>query len=373
MLRRFWLGAAPLSVLGLLCACSDANTLSAPPPDGGQGSDASAHDLSDVTLPPGYFASGGPGMLAYNASTGLAYVAYTQAAPDSGASGGDVLVIDVAAGLVTATIAVPNGNLFAMAVDASTNTLYAAGVESITVIDGGTNAITGTIPTPNTYAYYLAVDPSTHRVYAYGVDSALMVIDGITQSVVTSLPLTAYEAPPQVAVPPSANRGLAGLAVDPQTHTVWVAGVPQGNLALGTVLTTIDGAAITVTGQTSYEGTPRYLAASDSAPGKFYLVTTNPQTIVSPLASLTQATGETVQIVGETACGVTAYQSDVAGNVTVQAFGAGGEPVGAPISTGIQPPDEAVARVSLGGMDLVLQADPSGTTIDSLERIQICP
>ena len=92
-------------------------------------------------------------------------------------------------------------------------------------------------------AYHLAVDPSTHTVYVANDTNTVSVIDGATRTVTATVPV---------------GEGPVDLAVIPNTHTLYVTtgrncanrGFCTGN---GTV-SVIDGATRTVTATVSVEG-----------------------------------------------------------------------------------------------------------------------
>ncbi len=149
---------------------------------------------------------------------------------------------------VAATVPV-EGGAFGLAVDPSTHTVYVANADNtVSVIDGATRTVTATVPVGKG-PVDLAVDASTHTVYVANADNTVSVIDGTTRTVTATVPV---------------GKGPVDLAVDPGTHTVYVttgrrcanAGFCYGD---GTV-SVIDGATRTVAGAVSLEGDTTGLA-----------------------------------------------------------------------------------------------------------------
>jgi YVTN family beta-propeller protein len=77
----------------------------------------------------------------------------------------------------------------------------------VSVIDASTRTVTATVPVGKSPSG-VAVDPGTHTVYVanYG-DNSVSVIDASTLTVTATVPV---------------GRGPRGVAVDPGTHTVYV-------------------------------------------------------------------------------------------------------------------------------------------------------
>jgi DNA-binding beta-propeller fold protein YncE len=137
-------------------------------------------------------------------------------------------VIDGATNTVTATIQV-GALIEGIAVNPSTDRVYVSAsneaenaygyLESVSgtvyIIDGSTNTIVGTIAVANETSA-IAVDPSTNVVYVMS-DSGLVIINGSTDQVVTTLPLSIYETySPAIAVDPVTNAVYVAATVKPQ-------------------------------------------------------------------------------------------------------------------------------------------------------------
>jgi YVTN family beta-propeller protein len=176
--------------------------------------------------------------------------------------------------------ALPTG----IAVDPATNRIYVANTNdgTLSVIDGYTNKVIKTIPVgPDPFG--VAVDPTRNRIYVanYVYDGTLTVVDGWTNKVIATVACQHNSV--DVAVNTTTNviyvanqssnsvngsnldgtlsvlnghddhvdhtrtvgAFLDGIAVDPQTDTVYI-----GNLILGTI-TVYDGKTNTVTGTIS--------------------------------------------------------------------------------------------------------------------------
>jgi YVTN family beta-propeller protein len=80
-----------------------------------------------------------------------------------------------------------------LAVDTATNTVYIADYFNGTVLalDGGSNTIISTIQTPSVHMAFVAVDPSSNVIYAANYDAApsVTVINGSSNSIITTIPL----------------------------------------------------------------------------------------------------------------------------------------------------------------------------------------
>lgn len=107
-----------------------------------------------------------------------------------------------------------------VAVDATTNRIYVAnsGSNSITVIEGNTNSVVTTITDPNAVApVAVAVNPATNTIYvANSQSNNVTVIDGETGSVTTTIPV---------------GTSPVWVAVDSRTNFIYVAN--SGNSQAG--------------------------------------------------------------------------------------------------------------------------------------------
>ena len=86
-----------------------------------------------------------------------------------GTAGGRVIAIDAASHAVLASIPVSKGSVYGIAVDAATDTIYAAdgGGHDVAVIDGTTDALVATVPVPISLGPLgVAVDTQAGTIYA---------------------------------------------------------------------------------------------------------------------------------------------------------------------------------------------------------------
>lgn len=114
---------------------------------------------------------------------------------------------------------------------------------NLAVIDGSTNTVTTTVPL-TTGAFYTAVNYFTNKIYVTGCDNQIhpipctvTVVDGNTDTVVTTIPVTT-----------TAGRGLTGITVNPLTGLVYVAN------ASDKVIDIINGWTNTLAGSISLNG-----------------------------------------------------------------------------------------------------------------------
>jgi DNA-binding beta-propeller fold protein YncE len=133
----------------------------------------------------------------------------------------------------TATTIQPGGPFGAIAVNPTTNTLYAlkrgskTTPGSVVVIDGTTNTATTTIGLPSA-AGDIAVNPVTNQIFVSDLNN-VAVIDGSTNAITANI---------------SVPQGISSLAVDTTRNVVWVMyGPGSGN----STLAAIDGATNAVT------------------------------------------------------------------------------------------------------------------------------
>src|SRR5688500_11824701 len=145
--------------------------------------------------------SGAPNVLALDPVHHRLYVAYFNQTLD---------VFDTTTMSLMATLPV---YAVGLAVDTTNQRVYAAGATVLTVIDGTTNTVLTTRPAlENENWFSVAVDPSLHRVYVtnffywpeFNVYPSLIVLDDRDLSIITELVLPV--------------RPRWGLAVDQQRH-----------------------------------------------------------------------------------------------------------------------------------------------------------
>ena len=116
---------------------------------------------------------------------------------------------------VTATIPVEHQPMD-VAVDPGTGKVYVAnGMTGLTVIEG--DQVTGTIPIDGGYVWAVAVDTSTHTVYAanYSNSKVSVINDGVVTQTI-----------------PTMSGGPLSIAVDSVTHDVYVPGVFAGTISV---------------------------------------------------------------------------------------------------------------------------------------------
>ena len=143
-----------------------------------------------------------------------------------------VLVIDARTNTVVHTI--DGGGI--IGVDPSTNTIYAAGLNTLSVIDGATDAVIAIIADGSNgqQPVALAVDSSTHVLYvANQLTSSISVIDTTTDTMTATIDVGGTKG------------GLSALAVDPATNTIYAANTDDGTVSVidgstDTVMRTID-------------------------------------------------------------------------------------------------------------------------------------
>jgi large repetitive protein len=206
-----------------------------------QASVPAGYTVSRVVLPSRVFG------IAADPSTGMVYAGGWGTARGEGS----VWVIDGASQAVEDSITVP-GTPMSIAVDPATNTVYAASPSGLTVIDGATNSVITTITTASGGGFeQVAVDPATDTVYATS-STGIAVIDGTT-NVITAT----------VALP--GTPGDTFLAVDAATDTIY-AGTFSGSVYA------IDGATDVVANSVELGPYDHVTAvAVDSAAGSVYV------------------------------------------------------------------------------------------------------
>jgi YVTN family beta-propeller protein len=155
----------------------------------------------------------------------------------------NIFVISGKTNTVTATIPVSGSGSGGIAVDPSTDMVYASASPGMVAINGKTNTVVATI---SGVGGFVAADPATGTVYTNGATaSELAVISEATNTVVST-----------IAIPPT---GVRGLAVDPATDTVYASiGAALGDRPKGVLV--IDGRTSTVTATTGLPGLPQGVA-----------------------------------------------------------------------------------------------------------------
>ncbi|MHB1592568.1 MAG: putative Ig domain-containing protein [Streptosporangiaceae bacterium] len=161
--------------------------------------------------------------LAVDPAAGLLYIAQQTSAGD------EVAVINAATHEIVSTIPVPTG-LVDVAVDPMTDTVYAVSESphaSVTVIDGATDAVTGHLSLPpNAVPAGAAVDPLTHTLYvADGVQQVVDAFDTISLKQTATIALTS-----QAAHEP--NPGISAIAVDSAANRVYVSDARDNMIAV---------------------------------------------------------------------------------------------------------------------------------------------
>jgi hypothetical protein len=191
------------------------------------------------------------GAIAVDSSTNMIY-----AAADEGTSG-NVVVIDGSDNTIDTTVSSGGGGPDSIAVDESTNVVWVANNDGSTVA-----AISGTSPysimasVSVTDALYLAVNPVTDTVYVVSSGAGsnpLTVIDGASATITTTVPIS--------------EAWSSHLAVDSAANVVFAVGdaTVDGSTAGGTIV--IDGATNTVA---DVIGPAGYVAAENTMTGAVY-------------------------------------------------------------------------------------------------------
>jgi DNA-binding beta-propeller fold protein YncE len=126
---------------------------------------------------------------------------------DVSTGGGGIAVIDGATDSISASISDPTTSIpEGIAVDSASDIIYVANGSTVLVINGATNAITATVSTGG--CYLAAFDQATDVVYVAS-GATVRAIDGATDTVTATVSIGSARA--------------TGIAVDPDTNTVYVA------------------------------------------------------------------------------------------------------------------------------------------------------
>ena len=154
-----------------------------------------------------------------------------------------------------------------LAVNPTTNMIYAANYLSntVSVLDATKESLVGTIDlgAQSTNPSELAVNPTTNKVYVTTGRNSVVVIDGLTDRVTTTL---------QVGNSPTTNSTYA-LAVDPTKNQIYVAATPSP------LITIIDGGTEKVAGSLRLNYSP-YEMAFDTANSRLYVTDYHLLTVV---------------------------------------------------------------------------------------------
>jgi YVTN family beta-propeller protein len=169
--------------------------------------------------------------IAVNAVTNKIYVStgvITRRPGDNGVNN-NFLVLDGATNKVIGGLAL-SPSCIGLAVDAQTNTIYATTNLSVEIIDGTTNSDMASIASGNGDLVDVAVDQTTHNAYVVqaGFDSVsnqVFVINGPT-----------FAKTGTIALASASNR----VAVNPQTHAVYVTAATSLAIIDGTTNTIVD-------------------------------------------------------------------------------------------------------------------------------------
>ena len=183
--------------------------------------------------------------LAYNPKNGLVYVCHED--------GEDVWVVDPSAQKIVTTIKIPTDPEFVVYDPATDRVFQNIKSQPVTiVIAPGPNSVAATWPTlPAEGPHGLAVNPETHRLFSAGKNGKLVVLDTVSGKSLGSADIA--EGVDQIAFDPGNKRvycaagqgkltvlqetaegvkslgdvttpgGAHTLAVDPTTHSVWIA------------------------------------------------------------------------------------------------------------------------------------------------------
>ena len=140
--------------------------------------------------------SDGPRDVGVNPVTNLIYVASD--------FGHEVSVIDGATNAITQVIAFgASSNIKGIGVNHNTNRIYVTGgPNSVFVIDGVTNSIVGSIPVGGSPTSDVGVNPGTNRLYVRHSGNVVDVLNGDTNSFVTAVVAGQGGNPPAMAVNP---------------------------------------------------------------------------------------------------------------------------------------------------------------------------
>ncbi|WP_460771787.1 serine/threonine-protein kinase [Nocardia tengchongensis] len=131
-----------------------------------------------------------------------------------------VQAIDMVSHEPTATIDVARTQLFGLALDSGTHSLFVVGIGSVSVIDTVSRSITGTIRVGYADLRGIALDRETHTLYALEVtrdNSFIVVIDTTTRTITSRFQIL---------------NGSSGLELDTSTHTLYSINKEDGTVSM---------------------------------------------------------------------------------------------------------------------------------------------
>ncbi|WP_458686104.1 protein kinase domain-containing protein [Nocardia tengchongensis] len=131
-----------------------------------------------------------------------------------------VWVIDTVSHALTATIEVPRTQLFGMALDPGTHTLFAIGIGSVAVIDTVSRTVTGTIRVGYSDLHGAALDLDTHTLYTLEStrdNTFIVVIDTASRTVKSRF---------------SVQRDSKGFELDTSTRTLFTINESDGTISM---------------------------------------------------------------------------------------------------------------------------------------------
>lgn len=179
------------------------------------------------------------------AALGLGINRKTQTLYTTNTRAGSVSAIDLATGQTVATIAVesdPAAHVYRALVDENANKVYVSVVATpskIWIIDGATNTLEHVIEDAGGRTTGLALDPTTNKLYAAALaDNAVVEIDLATRTVARTFP-SGGERPTQMAIDPSTSRlfvthqGTGNVVVLDVKSGEVVKDIPTDEIALG--------------------------------------------------------------------------------------------------------------------------------------------
>lgn len=192
----------------------------------------------------GFFLSG----MTVDQATGHIYVGYVAVTDPN-------VIVITGTGYSKIPISAPPGPI---TINETTNRIYAAISNGIAVIDGASNSVVSTISDPSAAVpAAIAVNPTTDTIYVVNSQSNnLTIIDGATDAVRATIP---------VGTAPS------GVGVDPQTNFIYVANAGNPKTGDPGSVTVIDGATHAIQTVTDPKARNPVAIAVNSATNKIYV------------------------------------------------------------------------------------------------------